>query len=679
VVRGLNFVGNRSIDGYTLSTVIATSKSSFFATALWVRWIGLGAKRYFDELEFRRDVVRLILFYRQSGFMRVVVDTSVRRTTRDVFVTFRIHEGEPVLVTRLDVEGVTGIVDERPLRRAMPLHVGDPFDRFLFQASADTVAAWLRNRGFPYVQVLRNFDSDAGALTAEVRYEAVPGPHMRVGEIVVQGVERVDTATVLRTLSVRSGEQYREDQLYRSQRDLYGVGLFRSATVALLDTVPPPAGDSTVGVLVRVAEGPRHRIRFGGGYGTQDCFRFHSGWSTMGFLGQSRVLDLSVRITKIGVGWPFDAGLDDDVCRPLEHDAQSDTLNYNVGLTLFQSAFVSPKHTASGGAFAERRSEFKTYTRTQIGANVGMTFNARRKVPVGVVYGYSVGRTDATDAIFCSVFSVCDDSTLQFLRNPHRFASLTLTAALRTEDFALDPTRGGHVGITLLHSSRLLGSDPLYEFNRGEIEVARYIPFGRRGVFAWRVHSGALLPARITLRGDSTRFVPPEQRFYAGGPNSVRGYQANELGPRVYVINTLDTSFTIVNGDTVYNAVNTASTGGNSIFLANAEIRVPAPLWPDRLRLAAFVDVGQVYQRQNEIFTFRSMRVTPGAGVRITTPLGPVRVDVAYNGYDQESGKLKLQNDSTGVLKDYRPNYQRKRPATFFRRLVLQLAIGQAF
>jgi outer membrane protein assembly factor BamA len=371
VVRGLSFVGNRSIDRYTLSTVIATSNSSFFATAWWIRWIGLGEKRYFDELEFRRDVVRLILYYRQSGFMRVVVDTSVRRTARDAFVTFRIYEGEPVLVTRLDVDGVSGIVADRPLRRAMPLKVGDPFDRFLFQASADTMAAWLRNRGYPYAQVLRNFDSDAGALTAELRYEAVPGPHMRVGEIEVHGLERVDTTTVRRTLSVRPGEQYREDLLYRSQRDLYGVGMFRSASVVLRDTVPPPAGVSTVGILVRVAEGPRHRIRFGGGYGTQDCFRFQSGWSALGFLGESRVLDLSLRISKIGVGYPLDGGFKDNVCRPLYADSTSDTLNYNVGLTLFQSAFLSPRHTASVGAFAERRSELYTYTRIQVGGNVG--------------------------------------------------------------------------------------------------------------------------------------------------------------------------------------------------------------------------------------------------------------------------------------------------------------------
>jgi outer membrane protein assembly factor BamA len=686
VVRGLAYVGNHAIDDYTLSTVIATSNSSWFARNWAVRWLGLGAKRTFDELEFRRDVVRLILFYRQSGYMQVVVDTAVRRTPRDVYITFRIFEGEPVRVRRFDLDGIAGIVNDRPLRRAMPLKLGDPFNRYLMQASADTLASWLRNRGFPYAQVLRNFDAEAAELSADLRFEAVPGPHLRIGEVLVEGVQRVDTATVLRTLSVHPGEQYGEDRLYRSQRDLYGAGMFRTASVTLQDTLPPANGDSTVNVVVRVTEGPRRRISFGAGYATLDCFRAQGGWSALGFLGDARVLDLSARVSKIGIGSPLHSDrFKRTFCFPLKEDDNSDTLNYNVALTLLQPTFLSPRHSASIGVFGERRSEFKTYTRTQVGANVGVTLNTRRKVPVGIAYGISVGRTDASDATFCSVFSVCDDSTLRYLRNRHRFASLTLTAALRTEDFALDPSHGGHVGITLLHSSHVLGSDKLYEFNRGEIEVARYMPFGRRGVFSWRIHSGALVPARITLAGDTTQFVPPEQRFYAGGPNSVRGYEANGLGPRVYVItdslcaSASSCSYQIVNGDTVYKNVTVAPTGGNSIFVANAEIRVAAPLWPDRLRLAAFVDVGQVYLRQNAIFTLHSMRVTPGLGVRFTTPLGPVRVDIAYNGYDPESGKLKFLNDSTGVLTDFRPNYQRKRPSAFLRRLVFQFAIGQVF
>ena len=681
MVRQLDFVGNHALDDYTLSTTIATTNSSWFATSWLVRWLGLGAKRYFDELEFRRDVVRLILYYRQSGYMQVVVDTSVRRTPRDVYITFRIFEGEPVRVRRLDLDGIAGIVNDRPLRRALPLKVGDPFNRFLMQASADTMAAWLRNRGFPFAQVLRNFDAEAAELAADVRLEAVPGPFMRVGRVDVEGVQRVDTTTVLRTLSVHPGETYREDLLYRSQRDLYGAGLFRSASVTLRDTQPPGDGDTTADVVVHVAEGARHRLGFGVGYGTLDCFRAQGGWSAYGFLGGARVLDLSARVSKIGIGSPLHSDyFPRTFCFPLKADhPNSDTLNYNVALTLLQPTFLSPSHSASIGVFTERRSEFMTYTRVQVGGNVGVTFNARRRVPLGLTYGYSVGRTDATDAAFCSLLNVCDDSTLRSLRDPHPFASLTLTAVLRTEDFALDPSRGGHVGVTLLHASRLLGSDRLYEFNRSDVEVARYLPFGRYGVFAWRIRAGALFPARITVfPGQSALFVPPDQRFYAGGPNSVRGYAANGLGPQVYVVNDKDTAdITVINGDTVYNQARRVATGGNSLVLANAEVRVRSPVWPDRVRLAAFVDVGQVYREQRDVFSLHALRVTPGTGVRVTTPLGPVRVDVAYNGYDPEAGVLKLQQG--GTLTDYRPNYQRKRSGSLFQRLTLQFAIGQAF
>ncbi|HKC46843.1 MAG TPA: BamA/TamA family outer membrane protein [Gemmatimonadales bacterium] len=683
MVRGLTFVGNKAIDDYTLKTVIATSSSSYFATAFWLRWLGLGAKRYFDEVEFQRDVVRLILFYRQSGYMQAVIDTTVRRTPHDVYITFRVYEGEPVRVRRLEITGVAGIIDSAKLRRALPLKVGDPFNRLLFQASADTIGAWLRNRSYPYAQVLRNFDSDLSADTAAVLFDAVPGRRMWVGRVDVLGLQRVDTGTVLHTLSVKPGDQYHEDQLYRSQRDLYSSGVFRSATVTLVDSQPPEPGDSLADVQVNVAEGPRHRIRFGGGYGTLDCFRGQAGWSSFGFLGDARVLDLGLQVSKIGVGKPLDGGFAHNVCRallnndiqPPQNDRFSDTLNYNISLTLFQPAFLSPRHTASIGVFAERHSEVKTFARTQVGTTFSMTFNARRKVPVGVTYTYTVGRTDADPAVFCSVLNACDDSTQRFFNTRRPFASVGVTAALRTENNPLDPISGGHVGATLLNSSRFLGSSSLYEFNRGEIEVARFLQLGRRGTFGWRLHVGAVFPGLVTVKGvDSTQqFVPPDQRFYAGGPNSVRGFSANELGPKVYVTD----SITVTGTDTTFYRVQTSPTGGNALWVGNLELRVPSPILPERVQLAAFVDAGQVYIRQRDILSLKAMRVTPGVGFRIVTPLGPVRMDVAYNDYAPESGVLWYSHDQN--LTRLRNSFQQPRPSTFLRRLLVQFAIGQAF
>jgi outer membrane protein assembly factor BamA len=685
VVRGLSFEGNHAIDGYTLSAAIATTNSSTFATSPWLRWLGLGEKRPFNELEFRRDVVRLLLLYRQSGYMNAVIDTVVRREARDVYVTFRIYEGDPVRLTTLDVLGVDAILDVRALKRALPLQVGDPFNRALFQASADTIVGRLKNRGYPYADVLKSYDVDAAALRAVAALEGVPGRRMRVGEVIITGAGHVDTGSVRRMLSVRPGDWFRQDQLYVTQRDLYGLGMFRSVNVVLADSVPPPkpGGDSTVRVIVRVSEAPLHRIGIGAGYGSLDCFRVRSGWTAYDFLGGARSLDVTGQLSKLGVGIPADAGFKENVCHPLRDDPTSDTANYNATVTLRQPAFLSPRHTASFALFAERRSEFDAYTRQAVGANLAVTFNARRNIPVTLGYSYSVGRTTAGPAVYCQLFLLCDASEQAFLANRRRFGAVTVSGVRNQTNSVLDPTAGGIINASLTHSSRLVGSDTLYEFNRGQVEVSHYYPIGRRGTLAWRVLSGTILPARrISFARQSVRFVPPDQRFYGGGPNSVRGYVRNDLGPRVYfrTIN-VDTSSSGI--DTTLGGLQASATGGNAIFVANAELRFPTPLFPDRMRVAVFADVGQVWER--DVATVGGVRFTPGLGVRFVTPLGPVRLDAAYNGYPAEPGALYLLNtktkgltavtDSTGSQVLVRPGL----PPGFWRRVVVQFAVGQAF
>jgi len=677
VVRDLSFEGNHALDDYTLRTAISTSSSSWFARAFLIRYFGLGEKRYFNELEFRRDVIRLLLLYRQSGYMNVVVDTLVRREDRDVYVTFRIYEGDPVRLTKLEITGFDSIGSVADLKRSLPLQVGDPFNRFLFQASADTIVSRLRNHGYPFGDVLRSFDVDVAGLTAQAVLEAVPGPRMRIGEVVITGADQVDSATVRRMLSLKPNDWFRQDQLYRTQRDLYGLGMFRSVSVALADTAPGAAGDSTVRVLVRVSDAPRRRIRLGAGYGSIDCFRLQAGWTAYDFIGGARSLDLTGQLSKIGVGVPTNAGLEHNVCRFLDGDPTSDTANYNATVTLRQPAFLSPRHAASFAVFAERRSEFKVYTRQAVGANLAVTLNARRNIPVTLGYSYSVGRTTADPAVLCLVYLLCNVSDQRFLTNRRRFGAVTVSGVRDQTNSVLDPTAGSLVTGSLTHSSRLVGSDSLYEFNRGQLQIARYHPIGRRGAFAWRVLGGTILPAReISLKGQSLRFVPPDQRFYGGGPNSVRGYARNELGPRVYVTDSIE-----VNGsDTTYRNLRASPTGGNAVFIGNAELRFATPLFPDRMRVALFVDVGQVWERDDTLSAISGVRVTPGLGLRFVTPLGPVRLDAAYNGHAAEPGPLFLQNNadrSLSLVPDVtiRPGL----PRGFWRRVVVQFAVGQAF
>jgi len=135
----------------------------------------------------------------------------------------------------------------------------------------------------------------------------------------------------------------------------------------------------------------------------------------------------------------------------------------------------------------------------------------------------------------------------------------------------------------------------------------------------------------------------------------------------------------VVSGpDTTYLDVRTAPTGGNALFVVNTELRFATPLFPERMRVALFVDAGQVWERGDQLNTVRGLRVTPGAGLRFTTPLGPVRIDAAYNGYAAEPGRLYFQ-DQQNNLTLVQNAYQPPRPATFWRRIIVQFAVGQAF
>ena len=698
VVRQLSFVGNKAIDDETLASAIATTNSSGWASKWYLRWLGLGEKRYFNELEFRRDVVRLILFYRQSGFMNAVVDTLVQRTTRDAYVEFRIHEGEPVRVTRLDVTGVEGIFNVERLKADLPLHVGDPFNRFQLQASADTIVGRLRNNGYPYAEVLRNFDSEAGALRAEIELDAHPGPRMRIGQVLIEGLRNVDSGTVRRVMTVRPGARFQQDVLYLTQRDLYSMGVFSSVNVILVDSMAPQSGapaDSAVRVLIQVLEGPRHQTRIGFGYATVECFRLQTGWTARNFYGGARSLDLSARFTKIAGGFPPQT-LDQTtgiqpICNPFAGNWTLDTLNYQLNANVRQPAFLSRTNVATFGVTAERSSQYGVYTREAVGGDVAITFNTRSTWPLTLGYYYSVGRTSASDAIFCVSFRVCDEDSRHFLRDRRHFGALSLSLTRDRVNNILDPTRGSLTTVTLLNASHIFGSQVPYEFNRGEVEIAKYYPIGRRTVLAWRVRAGVILPRNIAPSGQQVAYVPPDQRFYGGGPNTVRGYGLNQMGPRVYFTTdtsdaALDSTLTDAAGEKVWRGVTTAPTGGNTLIVLNGELRLPSPVLPQRIRLGMFVDVGQVWERGSEVFPISGLRVTPGAGVRFATPLGPVRVDAAYNGYPIEGGPLLYvpappqEGQPAEPIVPIRDSYPPLRaPKTFWQKVVVQFAIGHAF
>jgi outer membrane protein assembly factor BamA len=473
----------------------------------------------------------------------------------------------------------------------------------------------------------------------------------------------------------RPGRRYSQEELFQSQRNLYESDLFRFASVNIDSAAFQPNSDS-VPLVVQVNEGKRRRIRGGLGYATNDCFRGSLGWTSRNFLGGGRILDLTSQVSKVGVGAPVDWGLADNICGTSRDDTVgSAKVNFYLGAAVRRPAFLSPNNALTLSVFSERRSEYKVYLRQETGASVALTRTTpRRRSPLSLTYTLSYGRTEATPQSFCSFFNACTTDAVQPLRQNLILATLTALGTFPRVNSQVDPTRGSIGTAEVTFSSRYIGSSSLQQFTRVVGAMSWYRPLARDVVLSWRIKGGLIFSPTVDVASESGAFIPPDQRFYAGGPNDVRGFDRNELGPVVYVVPK--THVDVVGaGDISPDSVRVAATGGNGLAVANVEVRVPSPVLRSRLRLAAFVDAGGAWQRGGAA-RHAVIRVTPGVGFRVATPLGPARLDLAYNPYKLQPGTL-FQFDSSGNLTpvDGQGSYILPRS----RKFAIHVAVGQPF
>lgn len=668
VVRQLEFRGNHALDNLTLASAISTTNSSFFATQGALRWIGLGTKRTFNEQEFRRDVERLRALYRRAGYREVAVDTVVRRTATDVFITFRIVEGEPLRLTSLALLGLDSVPDRERVVRDLPIAVGDVFSRFALAATRDTILARLQNLGYPSAAAPPGrFGEDVDGHVAQATLEFRPGPPAVFGAATITGQVRVDSGFIASLVTARPGARFRYDELFRSQRALFASELFRVADVAV-DTLHFASGDTIVPLRVTVAEGRAHRARATAGFATNDCFRTGLGWTARNFLGGGKLLDVSGRLSKIGVGDPLDFGARNSICSPLRDDSVGSRLaNYGLDASLRRNGVFSPDNTATLSLFAERRSEYKVFLREEFGAGVTLTRETAARIPLTLSYRLSYGATKANPASFCAFFNACAAADIAQLQQRRVLATLGLSAERVRVNNLLDPTRGSILTAEATLSSKLLGSSAQQQFARVVGDAAGFLPLTRSVTLAAHLRLGAVFSPKSDFSTGSGNFVPPEQRFYAGGPNDVRGYDRNELGPVVYVV-PADS----VRPDDSFPAseARISATGGNRVVVGNLELRLPSPVFRQRMRFAVFSDVGSVWDQSGSA----RWRMTPGFGVRFASPLGPIRFDMGFNKYELESGTVYTTTPS-GDLRVIATDFVRKRSRGY----TLHFSVGQAF
>ena len=722
-VMRLTFTGNHAFPSALLANGIATTPSTWMRRTLHL----FGTRYCLDRAEFPRDVVRLIVFYRNHGYMDVAVDTVVTHLgPQRVAVRFAITEGQPTRVSSLGITGLDAVPLRASIERALPLRVGGAFDRPALAAARDTLARRLRNAGYPDANVLVNYETDVEHRQAAVTFAALPGTRSRIGAVQVQVIPLharpvLDTAVVRRLTGLSTGSWYRQQDLERAKRALYASQLFQQVSVE------PDTGsvhrDSTVTVGVKVAEGPMQSARVGGGWGTLDCFRAYADYSHLNVGRRATRVDLRASVSKIGVGKPLNGA--ESLCSgDARRDAFGADLNYSTGITITPPGSARTAVQPSLTLYSERRSEYNAYLRTTpIGGALALGRNVGRRTQ-NVSYTMEYGDTKSSPAFICAVFSLCQAADQESLLRRQRLAVVGASFTDERTDGATNPRRGTVLRGDVRHASKAVGSDSRLQFTRATVDGAVYAPLGADVVVAARLRAGIVMGPSFRSIGGA--YVPVQERLFAGGATTVRGFRQNELGPVVYNTAAYDT----VRADgtpggnpadpsqVVYFRANPATvsqrtipTGGDAMLVANLEARVRSPVLSDLLQLAFFADAGRVWNRgAGNALNLKSVQWTPGVGARVRTLVGLIRVDLGYNPYQRAAGAAyfdtpisaggqlfcvspgntlrvtaaaapplaggtALQQASGACPADFTPPRERH----FLKKLAFQFSIGQAF
>jgi outer membrane protein insertion porin family/translocation and assembly module TamA len=695
-VTALRFEGNHIFDRILLRDAIVTQTSDCrlpFPLSLPTCGLGFLKDRHeFDELALRRDEVRLKVFYFSRGYRDATVKARAERRGDGVEVVVDIDAGEPVRVTTLAVEGDDGILPA-DLAQRLPLRLGAPFALPDLEASRDSLIAALKNRGYPRADVLTHYLVPAEAdHEAWIRFELIPGTRARWGEIEIRGTDRVEPAIVRRLLTFRTGDTFRQSELQRSQSNLFDLDLFRYAAIQPDFEAEP---DSIIPVTIQVTESDLHRIRLGAGLNQADCVNAEGRWTSRNLLGGARRLELrgsisNVLASRIG-GIPCNS----------TGGGRYDDLNGSLAVDFTQPWIFGLRNSFGAGVFVEKRSVPEVYIRNARGGHLSLSRRLGPRTAVGIAFRPELTWLDAeSDLFFCTSFVSCESDEIQVLSSPHWLAPLQLYFTRDHSNALFSPTGGYILRLEAERAASVLGSD--FSYIRTAADLSTYHDVGAGVVLATHLRPG--WARALDRHGDASALgLNPQRRFFAGGPNSVRGFAHYRLGPKVLKIDGTRLAAPVDSGGAgcapaeinsgqcaadpiAPDRFDPRAVGGGAMLEGSLELRFP--IQGENWNAAAFVDFGQVWRSEREV-RLDDLVFTPGLGVRYHSPIGPIRIDVGYNGMGGErlqviTNEVQVDPNAPGVIDtgEFRvldnPVFWNPRQS-FFERLQFHFSIGQAF
>jgi translocation and assembly module TamA len=594
--------GNRALDAMLKST----SQLAALRSSAPVSPFGLVARA-------RSDVDRLITVLETFGYYQSRVSITINGLAlnapglsealsalpqgQDALCSVGFDLGPLYHLGRIEIDGP--LPDDA--RGSLGLATGAPAIAADVLAGGARLLTTLENEGYAFAKVdspLAYEDPDKQMLN--LSFHVTTGPRVQIGEISFEGLKRVHERFVRRRLLLHTGTRYSAIAVENARKDLLTLGLFSAISVRL-GIAPDAAG--RVPVTFQMSERARHAVSLKAGYSSDLGGSGGVTWVDRNVRGNGEQLSLSATVINLGGTATTGLGYDTSAKYIIPEFAHRDqSLQFAVG-AIKQSLQAYDQTAETSGVTLSRK--------------------------ISPLWSASVGTSAVHETIVQE--GTTRVYTLVALPLGVLYDSTELSSPL------LDPTHGLRASLSL--APTLSRGQPNTTFFVSQASIAHYFDLHRllgdapgRSVLALRALGGSALGVSqidqtVEANGapvaERVPDLPPDQRFYAGGSGTVRGYRYQSVGPQ------------FPDGNPV---------GGTAMAAVSAELRQRIGT---SFGAALFADAGEVSETLADVLhtkrcssttttvqgTTTCWAVGVGVGARYYTPIGPLRLDFAVPTY----------------------------------------------
>ena len=569
-LKSINIVGNKIFAEEELKKVLKLKPRS---------WLSIfRTNTPYSKENLRGDLESLESFYKNRGYLNFSVNNSIISISEDkqeLFITIDIFEGDIYKINEITLAGDLPI-DEEIVNRLIFAQNGSIFSQELITYSEESINNLLNNEGFLFSEVSGNIKKVEENLV-DVVFFVEPGQRTYIRNINFTGNDRTHDVVLRREMRQMEGAWASDSLLERSKLRLDRLGFFKQVNY---EKVPVPGEKDKVDIEFIVEEEFSGSIAGSLGYGAYG-FSLGANYSESNAFGTGN---------SIGIG-----------------------INYSDWQTNISFNFFDPYFNPDGvglgyGAYI-RSSDYSNFN---ISAYNTESFGGSIQFVLPINEISQLSLSAAIDQTDLSSDVLSSRQLLDFIATEgSKFESLTLGASWTRNSLnrGIFPTAGTLNVVS--GSVTVPGSSITY--GRLSHRFKYFRPLSNNFIFGVRTEIGGLF-----AYGD-TDTPPPYENFYAGGLNSVRGFEQNSLGPRAVY-------------DGFYSNFN-RPTGGTYSLEGGLDFIFPIPFLEDSrsVRSSLFLDLGNVFSDEcksyeincNE-FDLSELRYSVGVGVTWITALGPM-------------------------------------------------------